>query len=68
MIGPEIRIVNALTGEVADRPSRFMQSLSEADNYVRELDTVRELQTRVQELEAERDEWKTRALAAEAAS
>lgn len=60
------RRVNAFTGEkapVTDPPSRFMQALSEADNFVQDLDRVHELQTRVEELTAERDSWRERALA-----
>lgn len=56
MSAPHTRRVNALTGEVAD--SGFFKALSEADEFVREIDTVRELQTRVDELTAERDELK----------
>lgn len=51
MSAPHTRRVNALTGEVAD--SGFFKALSEADEFVREIDTVRELQTRVDELTAE---------------
>ena len=45
---PRFRAVEQHTGEVAARPA-----LSEADELCRELDTLRELQTRIQELEAE---------------
>jgi len=47
-MAPPIRRVNMLTGEVANE--RFFQALSEADHYCRELDTLRELQTRNDEL------------------
>lgn len=51
---PRARIVDALSGQKA--PARFFQALSEADNLCAELDTLRELQTRVDELAAERDD------------
>jgi uncharacterized small protein (DUF1192 family) len=43
--------VNALRGEA----SAYERALSEADAYCQELDTVRELQCRIDELTAERD-------------
>jgi hypothetical protein len=39
---------NALRGEAS---SGFFRALSEADNFVKELDRVHELETRIQELE-----------------
>jgi predicted nuclease with TOPRIM domain len=37
MTGPKVRTVNQLTGEVAGR-SAFFRALSEADQYIRQLD------------------------------
>lgn len=51
---PNVRLVNALTGQKA--PDKFMAALSEADDFVREIDTVRELQCRIDELTAERND------------
>jgi len=56
---PRFNSVNALKGVVAERPSKFLAALSEADNICRELDELRELQTRVQELEAENAELRS---------
>jgi len=53
------RFNNALRGEAS---GAFERALSEADEFVKELDTVRELQCRNDELEAE-----NRALKAELA-
>lgn len=61
MTAPIARRVDMLSGEVA--PTKYFQALSEADDFVREMDGLRELQTRVQELEAERDDWQTAAAA-----
>lgn len=51
---PQARLVDALSGEKA--PNAYFKALSEADNLCAELDTLRELQTRNQELAAERDD------------
>lgn len=53
---PRARLVDALSGEKA--PDRFFKALSEADNFVREIDSLRELQCRIAELEAENRELK----------
>jgi len=53
---PQFNSVNVLKGEVAERPSKFLAALSEADSLCRELDELRETQTRVQELAAENRE------------
>lgn len=52
MSAPHVNRVNALTGEVAGRPSAFFRALSEADEFIHGNDRVRELETRVQELSA----------------
>lgn len=54
MTAPLARRVDMLSGEVA--PTKYFQALSEADDLCREIDGLRELQTRVQELVAERDD------------
>lgn len=46
---PVVRFVNALTGEVAARPSRFMQALSEADNLCERVATIPELERQIAE-------------------
>lgn len=51
MSAPLARRVDMLSGDVA--PTKYFQALSEADNLCRELDELRELQTRVAELTAE---------------
>lgn len=51
MTAPKVRRVDALTGRVANE--RFFGALSEADSLCRELDGVRELQCRIDELEEE---------------
>lgn len=51
---PKVRLVNALNGKKA--PDKFMAALSEADDFVREIDTLRELQCKVDELTAENTE------------
>jgi hypothetical protein len=51
MTAPAARRVDALTGHVANE--KFFKALSEADAFVREVDTLRELQCRVDELAAE---------------
>lgn len=56
MSAPAFNSVNALNGDVADRPNRFFGALSEADSFCRELDTVHELRARVDELTAERND------------
>jgi hypothetical protein len=48
-----VRIVNALNGNVAAAPSKFMQALSEADEFCRERDSRAELEIRNLELHAE---------------
>jgi hypothetical protein len=48
---PRARLVDALSGDVA--PTAYFKALSEADSLCAELDTLRELQTRNQELAAE---------------
>jgi hypothetical protein len=53
---PQVRIVDALSGNIAAPPEEFFRALAEADEVCRERDMLRELQTRVQELEAERDQ------------
>lgn len=58
MSAPRVRRVNAFNGQVA--PTKYFQALSEADNLCRELDGLRELQCRVQELEAENAELSER--------
>lgn len=45
-----MRLVDALTGDAA--PSKFFAALTEADRTATDLDRVRELETRVAELEA----------------
>ena len=52
---PNTRIVDQLTGNVSEPPSKFFKALSEADHFIAELDGVHELRTRVAELEGERD-------------
>lgn len=56
MTAPRFRSLDQLTGEIAERPDKFRQALSEADDFIKELDGVRELRTRLQEVEAERDD------------
>lgn len=51
LVAPAARRVDMLSGDVA--PTKYFQALSEADQFVREVDTLRESQTRNQELEAE---------------
>lgn len=51
---PSFRSIDQLARE--HDPSKFFGALSEADNFVAELDGLRELQCRVEELEAERDD------------
>lgn len=51
---PLIRSVDALTGQRP--PGKFFEAMSEADNLCRELDGVKELRCRVDELVAENRE------------
>lgn len=53
MTGPAFRAVDALSGEVAKRPSAWWAANSEADEFCRELEGLRELQCRVEDLELE---------------
>jgi chromosome segregation ATPase len=53
---PRARIVDALTG--ARAPDKFIAALSEADNLCAELDTLREIQCRLAEVEADRDAYR----------
>jgi chromosome segregation ATPase len=60
MTAPNVRRVDMLTGQVA--PTKYFEALSEADNFVREIDDLRELQCRVQELESENTDLSERLL------
>jgi chromosome segregation ATPase len=57
---PLVRTVDALTGQVA--PTKYFQALSEADDYCKELDGLRELQTRLAEVESENTDLSERLL------
>jgi cell shape-determining protein MreC len=61
MSAPLARIVDQYSGRKA---TQFFRALSEADELCAELDGLRELQCRVQELEAENAELKTQLAAA----
>jgi uncharacterized coiled-coil DUF342 family protein len=53
-VAPPVRRVDMLSGDVA--PTKYFAALSEADKLCAELDGLRELQTRIQELEAENEQ------------